>query len=62
MDDAIENLATLGFACEVRPSGVDGAILLLPEYGRVLGIWPHRRAENVLWVNGDFFQSLRVGA
>jgi hypothetical protein len=62
IEEVVENLATLGIAHEVRPSGTDGVILLLPEYGRVLGIWPHSRAENVLWVNRDFFQSLRVGA
>ena len=62
IDEVVESLTTLGIAHEVRPSGADGAILLLPEYGRVLGIWPHGRAENVLWVNQDFFQSLRVGA
>ena len=61
-DELVDNLATLGIAHEMRASGVDGLILLLPEYGRVLGIWPHRRAENVLWVNNGFFQSLRVGA
>jgi len=61
-DELVDNLATLGIAHEMRASGVDGLVLLLPEYGRVLGIWPHRRAENVLWVNNDFFQSLRVGA
>jgi hypothetical protein len=62
VDETVESLTTLGIAHDVRPAGVDGAILLLPEYGRVLGIWPHRRAENVLWVNQDFLQSLRVGA
>ena len=61
-DELVDNLATLGIAHEIRASGVDGLILFLPEYGRVLGIWPHRRSENVLWVNRDFFQSLRVGA
>ena len=61
-DELVDNLATLGIAHEMRASGMDGLILLLSEYGRVLGIWPHRRAENVLWVNNGFFQSLRVGA
>jgi hypothetical protein len=62
IEEIVESLTTLGITHEIRPSGVDGAILLLPEYGRVLGIWPHRRAENVLWANQEFFQSLRVGA
>ena len=62
MEEVTVSLATLGIGYEVRPSGADGAVLLLPEYGRVLGIWPHGRSENVLWVNPEFFQSLRVGA
>jgi hypothetical protein len=61
-EEVVENLTTLGIAHDVRQSGADGTILLLPEYGRVLGLWPRSRAENALWVNPDFFQSLRVGA
>jgi hypothetical protein len=61
-EEIVDSLTTLGIAHEVRPSGADGAILLLPDYGRVLGLWPHERSENLLWVNRDFFQSLRVGA
>ena len=61
-EELADTLSTLGIACEVRPSGADGAILLAPEYGRVLGLWPHLKAENALWVDPGFLQSLRVGA
>jgi hypothetical protein len=61
LEEIVESLSTLGIAHEVRRSGADGAILFIPEYGRVLGVWPHLRAENTLWVNDEFFQSLRVG-
>jgi hypothetical protein len=54
-------LTTLGIAHSVLPSGTDGAVLLLPEYGRVLGVWPHWRAVNALWVNPVFLDFLRVG-
>jgi hypothetical protein len=62
LEDLVENLTALGVAHEVRHSGADGAILLLPEYGRVLGVWAHWRGENALWVNPDFILSLRSGA
>ena len=60
-EDLAHSLSTLGIAHEVRPSGADGAVLVLPEYGRVAGLWPHLRAENALWVNDAFLQSLRIG-
>jgi hypothetical protein len=62
LEEIVENLKPLGIAHDVRHSGAEGAILLLPEYGRVLGVWPHWRGENSLWVNPDFFHTLRFGA
>jgi hypothetical protein len=62
LEEIVENLTALGIAHEVLRSGAEGAILLLPEYGRVLGVWPHWRSESVLWVNPDFILSLRAGA
>jgi hypothetical protein len=62
LEETVDALKTLGIACAVLASGADGAILALPEYGRVLGLWPHRRGENALWVNPEFLESLRFGA
>lgn len=63
---ALEELAVsmnrLGIRYAVLESGADGAILILPEYGRVLGVWPHWRGENALWVNPDFLRQLEIGA
>ncbi len=61
LEQLVDSLSTLGVAHEVRRSGGDGALLVLPEYGRLFGIWPHFRAENALWVNPVFLQALRVG-
>jgi len=52
----------LGIRYTVLESGVEGAVLILPEYGRVLGVWPHWRGENALWVNPDFLRMLEIGA
>jgi hypothetical protein len=62
LEDLVDSLTTLGIACVALPSGAEGAVLALPDYGRVLGLWPHRRGENALWVNPDFLESLRFGA
>jgi hypothetical protein len=55
-------LGTLGIEYRVLESSDDGAVLVLPEYGRVLGLWPHRSGENALWVNPDFLRLLQIGA
>ncbi len=60
-EELAEVLSTLGIAHEVRPSGADGALLVIPEYGRVLGLWPHLKSENALWVNPEFLRSLQLG-
>jgi len=61
LEELVYTLSTLGVAHEVRRSGADGALLFIPEFGRLLGIWAHFRAENALWVNPGFLHSLRVG-
>ncbi|HUJ73855.1 MAG TPA: hypothetical protein VL359_03315, partial [bacterium] len=61
LEQLVDSLSTLGVAHEVRRSGADGALLVLPEFGRVFGVWPHFRAENALWVNPGFLDALRVG-
>jgi hypothetical protein len=37
-------------------------MLLLPDYGRVLGIFALTRAGNALWVNPEFLRRLAIGA
>jgi len=60
-EELVQTLTPLGIRHEVRRTGADGAMLVLPDYGRVLGLWPHLRAENALWTNPDFLASLQVG-
>jgi hypothetical protein len=55
------SLTTMGVAHVAFPSGSDGAVLFLPDYGRILGVWPHWRADNALWVNPAFLDLLRLG-
>jgi len=56
------DLNTLGIAYSVLETGAEGALLIVPECGRILGLWPHWRGENALWVDPDFLDSLRIGA
>jgi hypothetical protein len=62
LEDTVRNLNALGIQYKVLETGTDGAALLLPEYGRVLGLWPYWRGDNALWINPDFFRSLQIGA
>ncbi len=62
LEDLVVSMNRLGIAYTVLESGADGAILILPEHGRVLGVWPHWRSENALWVNPDFLRFLEIGA
>jgi hypothetical protein len=62
LEELVTRLNALGIGYKVLETGTDGAILVLPEYGRVLGLWPHWRGENALWVNPEFFRSLQIGA
>jgi hypothetical protein len=62
LEDTVKDLSTLGIEHAVLPSGEEGALLMLPEYGRVIGLWPHWRAENALWVNPLFLQFLSIGS
>jgi hypothetical protein len=62
LEEIVGDLTRLGIEHTVLPSGGDGAVLILPEYGRVLGLWPHWRAENVLWVNPAFLMFLKIGS
>ncbi len=61
LEEIVERLTTLGLGHAVLRAGADGAVLLLPDYGRVLGMWTGARAENVLWVNPVFLDRL-IGA
>jgi hypothetical protein len=60
--DTADSLATLGFENAVLPSGSEGAVLVSPDCGRLLGLWPNGRAENALWTDPGFFDSLRGAA
>jgi len=62
LEELVVSLNRLGIRYTVLESGADGAVLILPEYGRVLGVWPHWRGENALWVNPDFLRMLEIGA
>jgi hypothetical protein len=60
--DTADALATLGFDHAVLPSGSEGAVLVSPDCGRLLGLWPNGRAENALWTDPGFFEALRGAA
>jgi hypothetical protein len=60
--DTADALATLGVDHAVLPSGSEGAVLVSPDCGRLLGLWPNARAENALWTDAGFFDSLRGAA
>jgi len=62
LEELVVSMNRLGIRYTVQESGADGAVLILPEYGRVLGIWPHWRGENALWVNPDFLRLLSIGS
>ena len=62
LEELVVSMNRLGITYTVVESGADGAVLILPEYGRVLGVWPHWRGENGLWVNPDFLRMLEIGA
>jgi hypothetical protein len=61
LQEIVVTLNTLGIEYAVLETGGEGAALVLPESGRVLGLWPHWRGENALWVNPGFLDQLRVG-
>ena len=62
LEETLVSLNTMGIQYAVLESGADGAVLVLPEYGRVLGVWSHWRGDNALWVNPEFLRLLRIGA
>jgi hypothetical protein len=62
LEEIVRLLNTLGIEYSVMETGTDGAALVLPEYGRVLGLWPHWRGENAFWVNPEFFRCLQAGS
>ncbi len=61
LEGIARDLNTLGIAYSVLESGSEGALLVVPECGRILGLWPHWRGENALWVDPVFLGSLRIG-
>jgi hypothetical protein len=62
LEELVVSMNRLGIRYTVLESGADGAVLVLPEHGRVLGVWPHWRGDNALWVNPDFLRMLEIGA
>jgi len=62
LEETLVSLNTMGIEYAVLESGADGAVLVLPEYGRVLGVWSHWRGDNALWVNPEFLRLLRIGS
>jgi hypothetical protein len=62
LEEAVRSLNALGIEYKALDTGTDGAAIILPEYGRVLGLWPYWRGENALWINPDFFRSLQIGS
>ena len=62
LEEIVVSLNTLGITHTILATGPEGGVLVLPDYGRVLGVWPHWRGENALWVNPEFLQQLRIGA
>ena len=62
LEQTVRDLKSLGLDCTVVESGAEGAFGVVPECGRVLGLWPHWRGENALWVDPDFLDALRAGA
>src|SRR5450759_5032804 len=41
----------------VLPSGNKGSVMVLPAYGRVIGLWSDCGRENHFWVNPAFLES-----
>jgi hypothetical protein len=62
LEEIVRLLNALGIQYAVQETGTDGAALMLPEYGRILGLWPYWRGENALWVNPEFFRCLQAGS
>lgn len=62
LETFVRDLRAMGVACTVLESGADGALLVTPECGRVLGLWPHWRGDNALWADPAFLGSLAFGA
>ena len=56
----VRDLKAMGMAFTVLETGSDGALLIAPECGRVLGLWPHWR-ENALWADPAFLGALAAG-
>jgi hypothetical protein len=61
LEQTVGDLRSLGLACSVLSTGAEGALVVVPECGRVLGLWPHWRAANALWVEPGFLEALRAG-
>ena len=62
LEEMTDALTTHGLEHAVLPAGAEGAILVLPEHGRVLGLYPALRSSNAFWVNPAFLGSLAIGA
>ena len=62
LEEAVTSLKALGIQHAVQETGTEGAVLFLPEYGRVFGLWTHWRGDNAFWTNPEFMRSLQIGA
>jgi hypothetical protein len=61
LEETVRDLRSLGLACTVLPTGAEGALVVVPECGRVLGLWPHWRGASTLWIEPAFLEALRAG-
>jgi len=52
-----EQLRNMDEEFHVLNSGRDGAVMVLPSHGRVLGLWSDREEENHFWTNPAFLAS-----
>jgi len=52
-----EQLSNMDQKFYVLNSGRDGAMMVLPSHGRILGLWSDRQREDHFWVNPTFLES-----
>ena len=55
-EKVIELLRLNGYDYQILSTGTRGAILVLPSYGRVLGLWCDKQAKSIYWINPGFLK------